>query len=145
MAKSSKIMGSADDLEAAYYDAIAKSDIEALMALWAEDDEIVCVHPGATRLVGHAAIRASWEQVFERGGVQLAPSQLHVSQNMLTAVHSVLEEVRQQGQDQPDLHIVATNVYLKTPAGWRIVLHHASVAPGPAPAATATPAGTVLH
>ena len=37
--------------------------------------------------------------------------------------------------DDPDwqeAHILATNVYLKTPQGWRIVIHHASVAPGKA-------------
>jgi ketosteroid isomerase-like protein len=143
MAKSAKIPGSAEDVEAVYYDAIAANDIDALMALWADDDEIVCVHPGATRLIGHAAIRASWVEVFERGGVRLAPTRLHASLNMMSAVHSVLEEVRTPGVEQPDLHIVATNVYLKTPAGWRIVMHHASVAPGPAP--DETPAGTVLH
>jgi hypothetical protein len=28
---------------------------------------------------------------------------------------------------------VASNVYIKTPKGWRIVLRHVSVAPGPIP------------
>ena len=28
-------------------------------------------------------------------------------------------------------HLVATNAYMKTPHGWRMVLHHVSVAPGP--------------
>jgi ketosteroid isomerase-like protein len=27
--------------------------------------------------------------------------------------------------------LIATNVYAKTPRGWRIVLHHVSIAPGP--------------
>jgi ketosteroid isomerase-like protein len=143
MAKPGKIPGNAEDVEAAYYDAIASNDIDALMALWADDDDIVCVHPGATRLIGHEAIRASWVEVFERGGVRLAPTRLHASQNLMTAVHSVVEEVSHPKAEQPDLHIIATNVYLKTPAGWRIVMHHASVAPGPAPAST--PAGAVLH
>jgi hypothetical protein len=26
--------------------------------------------------------------------------------------------------------VLATNVYVKTPAGWKMVLHHASSAPG---------------
>ena len=71
MAKASKSMGTAVDAESAFYDAIARADINALMALWAEDDEIVCVHPGGGRLAGHAEIRASWEQIFERGGVHI--------------------------------------------------------------------------
>src|SRR4029434_11129463 len=34
------------------------------MTAWAEDEEIVCVHPGGTRLVGYDAVRAGWEQLF---------------------------------------------------------------------------------
>jgi len=32
-----------------------------------------------------------------------------------------------------DIHILCTNVYIKTALGWRITVHHASVAPGLAP------------
>jgi ketosteroid isomerase-like protein len=54
------LFSSPDDVEAAFYEALQKGDIDALMALWADDDEVVCVHPGGGgRLVGPAAIRAS--------------------------------------------------------------------------------------
>ena len=136
---------SPDDTEQAFYDALARADLEALMALWADDEEIVCIHPGAARLIGHAAIRASWQAVFEQGAVAIFPIQLHVMQNLMTATHSVLEQLRTSpGQAAPqDLHIVATNVYVKTPHGWRIAVHHASVAPGKAPADAHT--STTLH
>jgi len=140
----SRLHASADEAEQAFYDAIARADLEALMALWAEDDEIACVHPGAPRLQGHAAIRASWEMIFARGPVHIRPRYLHVSQNMTCSVHTLVEEV--DVPDDPDwqeAHILATNVYLKTPQGWRIVLHHASIAPG-RPAEQTTPQG-VLH
>ena len=42
-----KLLSSAEDVENAFYDAIARADLESLMALWAEDEEIVCIHPGA--------------------------------------------------------------------------------------------------
>ena len=35
-----------------------------MMAAWAEDEEIVCVHPGGPRLVGFDAVRLGWEQIF---------------------------------------------------------------------------------
>ena len=35
-----------------------------MMATWADDEDIVCVHPGGARLVGYDAVRASWEQLF---------------------------------------------------------------------------------
>lgn len=133
MSVKKQLNGSADELETAFYDAISRADLEGLMALWAEDEEIVCVHPNAPRLVGHAAIRASWEAIFERGSVQIRALQLHAMQNTLTSVHSVIEHVQRQGDTPQEMHIVATNVYLKTPHGWRITTHHASVAAGKAP------------
>lgn len=125
--------GSAEETETAFYDAMSRADIEAMMALWADDDEIVCVHPNAQRLHGHAAIRAAFESLFERGGVHISARQLHVTQNMSTSIHSLVEELHQASDSDRDMHILATNIYMKTPRGWRIVLHHASVAPGAAP------------
>lgn len=130
---SAPLLSSADETEAAFYDALSRADIEALMALWAEDEEIVCVHPGSIRLVGHATIRASFEAIFERGAVHIRPMQLHASRNMMTAVHSIIEEVHRTPEMTQDIHILCTNVYIKTALGWRITLHHASVASGRAP------------
>ncbi|MES2050278.1 MAG: nuclear transport factor 2 family protein [Pseudomonadota bacterium] len=133
MSAKKQFNGSADELESAFYDAISKADLEGLMALWAEDEEIVCIHPGAPRLVGHAAIRASWEAIFEQGSVHIHPLQLHAMQNMFTAVHSVIEEVQRKSNKSQDMHILATNVFIKTPQGWRIATHHASIAAGDPP------------
>ena len=125
--------GSANELEVAFYDAISKGDLDGLMALWAEDEEIVCIHPGGARLIGHTDIRASWEAIFERGTVHIHPMQLHAMHNMFTAVHSVIEEVQRVSERAQELHIIASNVYVKTPHGWRIATHHASVAAGAPP------------
>lgn len=140
-----KTLASAEDVEHAFYDAIARADLEGLMALLADDDEIACIHPGAPRLQGHAAIRESWELIFERGPVHIRPRHLHVTHNMMCAVHSVVEDVKRP--DDPgwqEAHILATNVYLKTPQGWRMVLHHSSIAPG-RPAEEALAAAGILH
>ena len=128
-----QLNGSADEVEIAFYDALSRADLDTLMSLWAEDEEIVCIHPGAPRLIGHAAIRSSWETIFERGSVHIHPVQLHATHNMLTAVHSVIEEAQHQADSTPEAHILATNVYVKTPHGWRITMHHASVAVGKPP------------
>ena len=142
MARRKQLNGSAAEVEAAFYEALNRADVEALMLLWAEDEEIVCIHPGGPRLHGHAAIQASWEAILERGGLQIRPSQLYESNNLMSSVHTVIEGVT-SGASEP-AHLVATNVYMKTPQGWRMVLHHVSVAPGPVPPATAH-AGASLH
>lgn len=142
MSRKKQLADTPDDTEVAFYDALGRADLDALMALWADDEEIVCIHPGAPRLIGHAAIRASWQAIFEQGGVHIHPMQLHVMQNMMAATHSVLEQMR-GADDRQDRHVLATNVYVKTPLGWRIAVHHASVAPGKA--AAEVKASTTLH
>lgn len=131
MKREKQLIGTAAEVEAAFYEALNRGDVDSLMELWADDEEIICVHPGGPRLHGHAAIHASWGAILERGGLQIRPSQLHTSHNMMCAVHSVVEGVTSNGDQAA--HLVATNVYLKTPVGWRMVSHHVSVAPGPVP------------
>lgn len=137
--------GSSDETEAAFYDALQRADIELLMACWAEEDDIVCVHPGGPRLLGAGAIRAAFEAMFSHGTVRARPMQVHRVVALTSAVHSVVEQVEVMLPD--GLHqavVLATNVYHKTPKGWRLVAHHAS--PGGAPDASAAPAQRpVLH
>ncbi|RJG15244.1 YybH family protein [Massilia cavernae] len=139
--KSKLHLGTAADVEAAFYDALNRGDVDALMDLWADDDEIYCIHPGGPRLCGHAAIHASWQAILERGGLQIRPSQLHETHNMMCAVHSMVEGVTSSAEEPA--HLVATNIYMKTPQGWRIASRHVSVAPGPASAGAAMPSN--LH
>ncbi len=143
MPRRKTIPGSPDEIETAYYDALGRADIEALMALWADDEEIVCIHPGGQRLVGHVVIRAIWEEILSRGALHISPRQLHATQNMLTAVHSIVEDIAHPANVTSEVHVVATNVYMKTAQGWKIVMHHASVCPGAAPVEFTT--GSILH
>ena len=129
-----QLNGSAAEVEAAFYEALNRADVDALMALFAEDEEIICVHPGGPRLHGHAAIQQSWEAILDKGGLQIRPSQLYETNNLMCSVHTVVEGVTSTANAEP-AHLIATNVYMKTPQGWRMVVHHVSVAPGPVPAA----------
>lgn len=140
MKRQKQLNGSAAEVEAAFYDALNRADIDALMALWADDEEIVCIHPGGIRLIGHAAIRSAWSAIFGRGGLHILPSQLHQTHNLMSSVHTVIEGITATSGEPA--HLLATNVYIKTPRGWRITLHHVSVAPGVAPADTRA---AILH
>jgi ketosteroid isomerase-like protein len=140
MKRTKQLNGSAAEVEAAFYDALNRADLDALMALWADDEEIVCIHPGGPRLIGHAAIREAWRAILEHGGLHIRPSQLHETHNLMSSVHTVIEGTT-AATGEP-AHLLATNVYVKTPRGWRIVLHHVSVAPGAVPAEAP---GQILH
>ena len=120
-------MASPEDTEAQFYEALQQGDIERLMAVWADDDEIACVHPGGPRLVGVAAIRAGFDNIFANGGIPVTPEQVHRLHTMTTAVHHLAERITITSADGTQTAwVLATNVYLKTEQGWRLVVHHAS-------------------
>ncbi len=120
-------IGSADETEAAFYEALQSGDIEKLMACWGDEDDIVCVHPGGARLVGAAAIRAMFEALFANGAIRMHAEKVHRVQAMSASVHSVLERIDVlTGEGLRHAYVIATNVYHKTAQGWRMVAHHAS-------------------
>ena len=63
-ARTTPIYTSPQDASLAFYHAFETQDIDAMMATWADDEDIVCVHPGGARVVGYDAVRNSWEQLF---------------------------------------------------------------------------------
>ena len=127
---STKIFPTAQDAENAFYEALERGDLEGMMAVWAEDEEIICVHPGGPRLSGPDEVRRSWAQIFSGG----AGPRVHITQQvaltgMMIAVHSVHENFTIEGDARAQVPVIATNVYLRTAAGWRMIVHHASPAP----------------
>lgn len=133
------LYASAHDAEMAFYDAFRKNDLEAMMAVWADDDEIYCVHPGAARIAGVENVRESWRRVFASGqSLQFQLRARHEIHGMMIAIHSVYEQITVAGQPPPRNPMLATNIYLRTDHGWRMVAHHAAPAPpmGPQPAAS---------
>ena len=119
--------GTADDIEAAFYEALRTANLDALMACWADEDEVVCVHPGGPRLVGGGAIRAAFEAMFSNGALNLRIERVRKVESLASSVHNLLERVEVLTDEGPlEAWVVATNVYHKTAQGWRMVAHHAS-------------------
>jgi len=144
---STKIFPTAQDCENAFYEALERSDLDAMMAVWSEDEDIVCVHPAGQRLAGQAQVRDVWRQMFAAGpGMRVRISQKVVVAGGMLEVHSVHENITVSGEQRARPPMVATNVYLRTAAGWRMIAHHASPASPPAAAAEAPPAAPkILH
>jgi ketosteroid isomerase-like protein len=130
------------DAAAAFYRAFETKDIDAMMAAWAEDEEIVCVHPGGPRLVGFDAVRLGWEQIFA-GDTKLLfrLDEIVVLETVGMALQSAIEQVTVGDNPVPRGTAIASNVFLRTPSGWRVVLHHAS----PAPTMTVATPARPLH
>lgn len=139
------LAGTPDELEARLYEALQRGDLELLMSLWADDDEVMCVHPGGPRVVGLAAIRASFEGIFANGGVPVQPEQVHRLHWLGGAVHHLVERITvTTPAGAQTAWVLATNVYVKVALGWQIVAHHASPAAPTAATLGAEPPST-LH
>jgi ketosteroid isomerase-like protein len=126
-AQTAALMASVDDVETQFYEALQRGDIERLMAVWSDDDEVVCVHPGGPRVVGHGAIRATFAAIFANGPIPVRPEKLKCVESAGCAVHNLLERVDiATAEGAQTAWVIATNVYLKSAQGWRLVAHHAS-------------------
>lgn len=136
------IFTSPQEAEAAFYEALQRCDLEAMMAVWSEDEEIVCVHPGGPRLTGYALVREAWRRIFE-GGRHLKVQLLALStvHSPFSAVHSLIEQIAVVGEKHLAAPVVATNVYMRGALGWRMIVHHAS----PVPPGSIGDAPQILH
>jgi ketosteroid isomerase-like protein len=126
----SRLFPSADDAESAFYEAFERGDLAAMMAVWDERDDVVCIHPNGPRLTGFEAVRESWVRIFAGGSrlrVRTVEGRDFDGQSL--AVHAVIELVAGTEENSPVTQVFATNVYELTENGWRMVVHHAAMAP----------------
>ena len=121
------LMSTADETEASFYEAMQTGDLERMMSVWSDDDEIACVHPGGPRVIGTVAVRAAFEAVFVNGPVHVQVHHVRRLETAVCAIHHVTEKVQAMtDQGLQTAYVIATNVFMRTALGWRMVAHHAS-------------------
>jgi ketosteroid isomerase-like protein len=106
-----------------------------MMTVWAEDDDIVCIHPGGPRHTGIEEVRESWRRIFARGPELKFKllAERRVPGRMLS-VHSVVERIAYVRGGFPPAsaiatNIIVTNIFVRSDRGWQMLLHHASPIP----------------
>ena len=124
------MLGSANELETAFYAALAKGDIETLMSLWSPDEDIVCILPNLPYTQGHINVRELWENLFNLGQINAHILAQHTFDNLLTAVHTLLVHVQltPPDGDVQAFNLHTTQVYLKSEQGWKMSVYHATIA-----------------
>ena len=123
------VFATPEDVETAFYEAIARADLVALMSVWADDEEIVCIHPTGQRLTGAEAIRNSWRGIFANNPRLMVRLSRGVRWNgMLLSVHNVVETLYIGEERKPQGPMLATNVFQRGASGWRLLAHHSSSA-----------------
>jgi ketosteroid isomerase-like protein len=121
-------MATPDETEASFYEAMQQADLDRMMAAWADEEDIACVPPGGPRVVCTVAVRAAFEALFAIGPVHVEISHLRRYESAVCAVHHVTEKVQaltEKGFETA--YVMATNVFVRTAEGWRMVAHHASL------------------
>ncbi len=122
------VFSTPDEAEQAFYSAFEKADIHAMMAVWGESRDVVCIHPGGPRLQGVEAIKTSWKQIFSaQAHLSFTLTDQQVTQDSQLAVHLLRERIQVDSIVQGVM--LTTNIYRLIDGGWRLTLHHASPDP----------------
>jgi len=117
----------ADEAEAAFYSAFEMGDKDLLEAVLA-DENVSCIHPSSTPLVGRVDVLASWVQILETiTDSVIKIDVINRSNSNGIAVHLVSENFSDSHDIGSDFsQASATNVYVHQKNGWRLMMHHAS-------------------
>lgn len=141
----------------ALYDAVEGGDADLMTALWVDDPDTSCVHPGAPILRGTSDVVRSWVVLMSQiGYIQFFLTDVEVttlppgSDTPGTAVVTCTESILSGDPDQPGGILAATSFGAATAqstsilvrggnsesgGGWKFWLRHASPVPPPLAAA----------
>lgn len=117
---------------AEFYAAFERADFEAMEALWADDDGVVCVHPGAPPIRGRGAVMRSWVALMaDAPYLQFFLTDVDASVVDGLASVTCTENVLSATADTPvgvfaGGSAVATNVFRRSAGRWRLWIHHSS-------------------
>ena len=114
-----------------FYRALESLDIERMEKVWHQAEWVTCVHPGGPMLTSWEVIRDSWEQIFKgTQDIRFELSDIGVRIENRTAWVTCTESILHLSTSGvSNVAAAATNIFLQTEDGWRLVLHHASAIP----------------
>jgi ketosteroid isomerase-like protein len=117
-----------EQANAQFYRAFEALDLRAMDAVWAHGEHVKCVHPGWPLLTGWHAVRDSWATIFantQEMRFTLTDVRVVATGDMawVTCTENILSET--DGRVGVT-SILATNVFERDGAAWRMVHHHAS-------------------
>jgi hypothetical protein len=103
----------------AFYQAFAAASLEAMEAVWAEQPNVFCIHPGWPPITNRAEVMASWQEILSNTGPIpvscVAPKATIFGDIGLVACY---ERFANQ-------HLVASNLFIRADGRWRMIHHHA--------------------
>ena len=113
---------------AKFYQAFELGDMEALTDVWGHGQNVKCIHPGWSLLVGWNEVKQSWQNIFE-SGVSMKFSLRDVKAEVYGNVGVVvlMEEITYvDGSITHTGAVVATNLFEYDGHAWKMIHHHGS-------------------
>lgn len=116
-----------------FYRAFESLDVHKMRGVWAQSEDISCVHPGWPLLKGFEQVMESWKRIFENTSMMqftITGAVIRVegdsawvmgTENIATLVDGKVAEAKVQ----------ATNIFIKRDGRWLMVHHHGSPVGGP--------------
>ena len=112
---------------AALYAAFEAGDVDLMESVWdvVDPDQLVCVHPGWPMLRGRGAVLRSWSAVMAGTDyIQFFLTDVQVDLQAAVAIVTCTENVLTSVDVGANATVVATNVFVLRPEGWRLRVHH---------------------
>ena len=111
-----------------FYDAFGALDIDMMEAAWQASERALCVHPGWPPIVGWDLIRDSWQRIFDNTtlmhfNLRYVNVAAQEECGWVTCVENITSVLQGQASN---FGILATNIFVRTSTGWRMIAHHAS-------------------
>ncbi len=113
----------------ALYRAFETGDVDLMESVWDDDEPeaLVCVHPGWPMLRGRTSVLRSWSAVMANTDyIQFFLTDVQVAVSGQTAIVTCTENVLTSADVGENAAVVATNVFVRRTAGWRLQVHHGS-------------------
>jgi hypothetical protein len=119
------------DANERFYRALEELDLEEMDRLWLHEPWVRCVHPGWDVLVGWRQVRESLEQIFAgTRWMRVTPTETDVQVFGEVGMVACAENITASQDSDVGVAVAqATNLFRRTPEGWRMFHHHASPAP----------------
>lgn len=110
----------------AFYAAFAARDYVAMDAVWSAREQVTCIHPGWSALIGRESVMHSWRTILAN------PNAPRIScHNESAYVYDAVGYVICY-EALPEGVLVATNVFAREVGEWKLVHHQAGQSPAPA-------------
>ena len=112
-------------VEEAFYKAFRYRNINLMKQVWNNTNEVICIHPGSSRIYSFDLIIASWEQIFSAGEsalVEMSEPVYKLDNNI--SIHYIKEIITVDKKIIGSVY--ATNIYYNSDDGWKMIAHHAS-------------------